>query len=321
MREAPPRDADAIAAEAALWTVRLAETRATGQRDPGFERWLAEHPRHRAAFAEASALWGQLGTIRRPQPAPRNGSRAWAAPSRRYVWAAALAACLVLVVGFGRFQAPAHPTYVTVIGEQRSIRLADRTKVVLNTDTEIAVDYDADRRRVVLERGEALFEVAHNPARPFYVDVGGSYVRAVGTTFTVRRDPRGIEVTLLNGKVLVGATANTTAAVALAPGDRLRSTAGAAMAVDRPVLDDVTAWRRGQLVFDATPLVAAVAEMNRYSARPIVLRGAISRGVKLSGVFETGESETFATTVAAIYGLEATKTATGFILRPATPAR
>ena len=328
VREAPPRGADAIAAEAALWIVRTADTRATGRRDPGFEQWLAEHPGHRTAFAKATGVWRGLGTAASPRPHARaRATRAWSMPppplSRRYSWAAALAACLILIVVGGQFLSTAYPVYATVVGEQRSIRLADQTRVMLNTDTRIAVRYDAAQRRVVLERGEALFDVAHNPARPFYVESGGDYIRAVGTSFTVRRDAQGLEVTLLSGKVLIGRIGAAAARVALEPGERLRLTGARAPVIDRPVVDDVTAWRRGQIVFDATPVAAAIAEMNRYSAMPVMLRASTPPGARLSGVFETGESESFAGTLAAIYGLRAVKTGAGYQLQAsvAAPAR
>ncbi|MGH6612603.1 FecR family protein [Sphingomonas sp.] len=317
------RSSDAIAAEAALWLVRTAGNRAAGRRDAGFERWIAEHPHHRAAFADAAAVFRDLGTVIARAPAPNPATAApprWFSGVLRPAWAVAAMACLLAVVALTQQFRVTDPVYATAIGEQRTIRLADATKVVLNTDTELKVDYDAERRRIVLDRGEALFEVAHNPARPFYVEVGKDYVRAVGTVFTVRRDAHGIVVMLLSGKVVVGETGAAEPRLTLNPGDRLRLGVGTAPAIDRPVIDDVTAWRRGQLVFNATPVPVAVAEMNRYSARPVVLREVLPGNARLSGVFETGESEAFARNLAAIYGLRAVETADGHVLQGA-PAR
>ncbi|MES2054824.1 MAG: FecR domain-containing protein [Pseudomonadota bacterium] len=326
-----PRSGDAVAAEAALWVVRTAGPRLSGQRDPGFERWLVEHPSHRSAFVEASALWRDFGVA---VAGDRAGARA--TPARRwswpkltpaYGWSAALAVCLLLFIGVQRHFA-ASPVYMTAVGEQRSIRLSDESRAVLNTDTRLEVEYTDADRRVILDRGEALFEVAHNPDRPFYVEAGDDYVRAVGTSFTVRRDPSGVEVTLLTGKVIVGKIAAAAGAphLTLRPGDRLKlNGAGAAPIIDRPVIDNVTAWRRGELVFDATPVPAAIAEMNRYSNRRIVLRdGADVARARLSGVFDIGENENFAKTLAAIYGLKAAKTTDGFVISgqsAASPAR
>jgi transmembrane sensor len=146
----------------------------------------------------------------------------------------------------------------------------------------------------------------------------------VGTSFIVRRNRQGLEVTLLDGKVIVGHSGVTDRpGVALRPGERVRFGTGATPAIDRPVIDDVTAWRRGQLVFDATPIATAIAEMNRYSDRKIALRGNAAAGAKLSGMFEAGDSEGFTGTLAAIYGLRAVKTADAFTLesRRVEPAR
>lgn len=319
--EATTRSTDAIAAEAALWLVRTAEGDAAGRRSLGLERWLSEHPGHRAAFADAKALWRDLGaTAERSRfPAAATARPRMSRSTPRYGWVAAVAACLLMVVGLNSWFAARMSGIETGVGEQRTIRLADATKVMLNTDTRIEVEYDAKRRLVVLDRGEALFDVAHDPAKPFLVKVGDDYVRAVGTSFTVRRDARGLEVTLLEGSVIVGKDATTgRSGVRLRAGERLRTGGGGPPSIDHPVIDDVTAWRRGELVFDATPIGHAISEMNRYSDRPITLRGADMSGTKLSGVFETGDSEAFADTVAMIYGLRSVKTANSLILERKT---
>jgi transmembrane sensor len=327
-----PETGDAIAAEAALWTVRTAGNRVAGRRDVGLDRWISEQPLHRAAFADASAVFHDLGTVlarnasptqARPVAAssrPWFASSSWFASPSRVGWASAVAASLVAVVGLTQYYPSRDPAYATVVGEQRTIRLADASKVVLNTDTRMRVIYDDSKRRIILDRGEALFEVTPNAARPFYVEAGNDIVRAVGTAFTVRRENNGVEVTLLNGKVVVGETGSAAPPVALKPGDRLRMRQGAHAIIDQPVIDDVTAWRRGQLVFDATPVATAIEEMNRYSARPIILRGKAPSNARVSGVFETGENEGFARNLAVIYGLKAVQTAGGYTLQ-ATPQK
>ncbi len=124
-------------------------------------------PSHRLRQGDRRVAWpGDGGEPATPSAgrAMRSRPKSALSLSRRYSWAAALAACLVLIVAAGQFLSTGYPVYATVVGEQRSIRLADlRTRVMLNTDTRISVDYDAARRRVVLERGEALFDVALIP--------------------------------------------------------------------------------------------------------------------------------------------------------------
>ena len=113
----------------------------------------------------------------------------------------AAAALVALVVGGVLYWRSLGIT--TELGEQRNLTLSDGTRVALNTATKIRVRYDNAARRVELERGEALFEVAKVPARPFVVIAGGRRVTAVGTSFVVRRDNEEVAVTLLEGKVTV----------------------------------------------------------------------------------------------------------------------
>src|SRR3546814_14557130 len=65
------------------------------------------------------------------------------------------------------------------------IALEDGSIVTLNGNSAVQIRYEDDIRRVVLRRGEASFEVAHNSERPFVVSADGVKVRAVGTEFVV----------------------------------------------------------------------------------------------------------------------------------------
>lgn len=74
--------------------------------------------------------------------------------------------------------------------------------------------------------------------------------------------------------------------------------------LDRPNVDQLMAWRRSEVIFDDLPLSDAVAEMNRYSREPIVLVGdESSKGLRVSGLFQTGDNVSFAYAVAALHGL------------------
>src|SRR3954470_6159342 len=92
--------------------------------------------------------------------------------------------------------------YETRIGETRIVPLDDGSVVTLNTDSKIEVEYTEERRGITLVKGEALFDVAKNKARPFIVDAGGATVRAVGTSFSVTFLPnRPIQVLVREGEV------------------------------------------------------------------------------------------------------------------------
>jgi transmembrane sensor len=213
--------------------------------------------------------------------------------------------------------------YGTNVGEQRLVVLEDGSRVLLNTDTQLRVEFASAQRTVEVSSGEAFFEVSKDPRRPFVVRIAGSEVVAVGTAFSVRYAPAPhaadeLEVTLVEGQVKVR-PAGGKAGDAIAPaqpvlmkaGDRLlldRQSGHAVSRVvarlDRPDIERVLAWKRDETVFDDTPLADAVAEMNRYNRTPIVLLdGLESAGLRVSGLYHTSDSTGFANAVAALHGL------------------
>lgn len=286
----PEAAADAVDAQAAVWLVRVQSADGGPELRAQLQGWLDRDPAHKAAFDRASAIWDGLGSVaarRAPSVAPRV--------------VASLAVCLAVALGvFGWMQRA--PTYETGVGGQRVVQLQDGSVVTLNTDTRLVVAFEAEQRQVRLERGEAIFDVAHDASRPFSVEADGRRVRALGTTFVVRRDPRNLQVTLLSGRVRVSGGPVDRPPVLLEPGERV-SLFGGDVRLDYPHLDQLTAWRQGDLVLDQTPLTTAVAEMNRYSEVRIELDPAAAKGARLSGVFKTGDSRDFARTVGALYGL------------------
>ena len=171
------------------------------------------------------------------------------------------------------------PMYFTRIGEQQTIELADGSAVTLNTGSQLVVDYSESARRLLLQRGEAFFEVVDDPQRPFTVDLGLRSVTAMGTVFNVRKDPQHYQVAVIEGAVAVHeVTADGRAAVPAAPGPR-RVEAGWVAEFDvgrnkltafRPEsMDRYRNWRSGLLTFFHEPLSQVVEELNRYSRTKI----------------------------------------------------
>jgi transmembrane sensor len=162
-----------------------------------------------------------------------------------------------------------------------------------------------------LEAGEAFFDVAKNPLRPFIVTAGSESVVAVGTAFMVQRNVanREIAITLVEGKVRVvpvdasGIAVPASPVQVLIPGQRLQFV-GARLTLDQPNIEAVTAWRRGEVVLDHTPLADAVAEMNRYSPVKLVVSSPDSSEIEVSGIFRAGDSARFAHAVADTYQLD-----------------
>lgn len=292
-----------IDAEAAVWLARLQGDDAAGEHQEAFKRWLDRDPAHGDAFERATDAWMLVPGAARFLPRREDPSRSRKMLARPL----AIAASLALVAGIGAltlpFQRDAH--YRTALGEQHVSTLNDGSRVALNTDSEIDVRYAPGVRHVRLERGEAMFEVAHDPARPFVVEAGTKRIQAIGTAFVVRRRGGEVTVTLVEGKVLVTDTAlprgNETM---LAPGERLLSSGIAPARIDRQSVESATAWRRGQIMFDDTPLADAVAEMARYGGPVIAVNDPRLGALPVSGVFAANATEDFAHAVAALHDLD-----------------
>ena len=282
-------------AEAGVWIARLHGDERDRDLEDAVRQWLQASALNARAFELATEVWDDAANLRRLLPL--SISR----PARRRSVSLAMAATLVMALAaVAALALYLYPDGVrTGVGEQRMLTLNDGTRVYLNTATHIYIHYDRHSRRVELESGEALFEVAKATDRPFTVTSGDGQVAALGTSFVVRRDDERLAVTLVEGKVTVNQT------FTLTPGERLTLAPGEAARLDMPSLEKATAWRRGQVILDDTPLVAAVAEMNRYSPIQLVIGQPEAGGLLISGLFQAGDSASFARAVAATYGLTA----------------
>ena len=305
------RAQSAIDAEAAMWLARVQRGLGSPEQERALADWLEEDGRHRAAFGRACEIWDLIPGSLEPAlldrgPEPLGVIAPPKARVARRVAAMAMLALLFLTAA--PISGLRGDRYETGTGEQRMVRLADGTRVTLNTNSAIAVDYDSGQRSVRLERGEALFEVSKDPARPFVVQHRQERVRALGTTFVVRDGREQTAVTLIEGRVEVshkprGGTGAARRIAILTPGERITLTAKAGAVVDHPALNIVTAWQKGEVMFDDTRLIDAAAEFNRYvDDREIVTDPSVA-SVRLSGVFATRDPMQFAETVALLHQL------------------
>lgn len=328
-KETRPKVTPAIAAEAAVWVTRLHGPDRSLQMERDFRAWQAQSAAHQEAFEKCTDAWLDVEKIKLSTAYETVGRRnLWQPGGGGYQgtrrWAAMAASMGVLAVGLFLGQRWWNEgAYNTDVGEQRVVMLEDGTRMILNTDTRLRVSFSDRQRTVNVNSGEAIFEVAKDSMRPFVVRVTGSEVVAVGTAFSVRYGttvanvPREVSVTLIEGQVSVRAVPGAGAEgiapaspIVMKPGERLRldlapgTTGGAAAKVDRPNVEQVTAWKRSEAVFDATALSEAVAEMNRYSRTQIVLVDKLAgSNLRVSGLYRTGDNVGFANAVASLHGL------------------
>ena len=221
------------------------------------------------------------------------------------VWAGAAAAVAAIAVAaavlfsgsvFGSGQGkPQTETFATATGEQREVRLADGSVIVLNTSTRLDVTLTSQERLVRLGAGQAYFEVAHRAA-PFVVEAGGHRTTALGTAFEVYVQPEGLVVTLVEGSVSVSAPGQQ-APRRLEPGQRLQIS-GDVSSIREVDTDFATVWKTGMVEFRDATLSEAAAELNRYSQTRILLMDPQLADERLSGAFPVGEQDLFAESLA-----------------------
>ena len=306
--------------DAASWFVRLQRHPDDRDVQEAFKAWLAADPAHQDAWAQVDGAWDRLGELKEDPEilAARQALKAEleaGRPRPRMAWAAGFAVAVMggALLAYGGWRqarpleasvmAAAGPealaVYRTPVGGRRTVTLEDGSKVTLNTDTEVRLAGWEDGRRLTLVRGEAYFEVAKDPRRPFVVSAAGRTVTALGTAFDVRLDPHRWSVSLVEGKVRVAAADES---VDMAPGDHLVQADGEPWSVEKRNLDELTSWRDGSLVFENRPLGAIVAEMNRYSTRQVRITDPALASPPLSGRFKSGDVAGFVATLEA-YGV------------------
>lgn len=312
-----------IRAQAALWVTDLHGPKRDAALEARVQRWIAADPRHSAAFELATDAWERSAL---PAGAPLSQID-WEPVPRRPrlpLYAAAGAVCGILLVTLYFFK---DTSLRTEPGEQRTVALSDGTEVTLSANTRLTIHYDKDTRFVALERGEALFQVMHHEPRPFVVGIDAHKVIALGTTFDVRREDgaaAAFTVTLVEGRVAVerNDAPNTlpstsgSGVTVLDAGERLHRAEGSTDRLDRPSLERVTAWQKGELIFDDVSLREAVTEFNRYGAAQITVADSVAAQYRVGGVFRIGDPSSFALAMTNSYPLRMSRRGQDIVLEP-----
>ncbi|MEE1924843.1 FecR family protein [Pseudomonas sp. 148P] len=270
MPDAKPHSTD-LHATAQHWVVLLT----SGDVDPAdiaaARAWCAESPAHQQAFVEARRLWQLSGHLQAPLV------------RRRPAWPWATAAVLLIALGLGLVRHQAWDAdYRTAYGEQQRIQLADGSHILLDSDSALDVSLQDNRRAITLRKGEALFEVAHDPQRPFQVQAGDLSATALGTVYAVRKQDDGVQVTVAQGRVAVNAEHDT---LTLGAGEQVDWRAGAFQEKHKIDTGKALAWQHGRLVFEMAPLADVLAELQRYRPGYLLIGDDSLRTLKVSGTF------------------------------------
>lgn len=252
--------------------------------------WLDADPAHQAAFDRANRLWQKLDQVPR-EAADTNNTRTadtavvvkaqnhngkpkpWLSIQGLLGIAAGFAAiALVSLFLFRESSTQLKPIeHRTAIAEHRDIELADGTVVNLGPRSRIEVSFTNEDRSVSLFSGQAYFDVAHDPEKPFEVLVGPMSATVVGTEFVAEKSDHSSRISVSEGRVKI-APLNTASSIPtreLAQGSQIRVSRSGETVYSEMDPGLIGSWRSGQWVFSNTRLSDVIADANRYSDRPI----------------------------------------------------
>jgi transmembrane sensor len=291
-----------------------------------FEAWCAADPRHGAIYAELEGQWddaGLLAEIRDRLAPPLPDPSAPIVTRTRFVAATVVVLGLAVTLMFsqpawlgGEDQRP--PAQIAAqLGEIRSVKLADGSRVTLDTESAVRLAFTSNERRLFLLRGRARFEVAHRRDRPFVVVAGSGSVVARGTVFDVSVIEGRVHVALLRGSVDVRREAEPNGAppgqavVHLSPGETTAFSSRRPLAPPEPATQNEFDWPSGMMSFDDVRLGEAIAEANRYSATKIRVADPAIEHLEVTGAYRAGDTQGLARSLAASFDLHIATDARG----------
>lgn len=300
---------------AALWATKLDLRLLSAAEEAALDHWLTQNPLHQGALLRAQATLAYINRGRALAPGGAFQQEAAAAaekaaaPGRRQFLQLS-AGVTAMAAGFGAiFVLPrlSREEIRTDIGEVRRVPLADGSVAVLNTASRLAIALQPQQRAISLKEGEAWFQVAHDRSRPFIVDAGAVRVRALGTAFAVKRRPEGADVLVTEGVVETWIEGRPDSRRILRAGARSYVASGTGPAAssmdDSPQeVERALAWRGGEIALDGQTVDYAIAELNRYNRKKIVIEDPSIGRERIVGYFRTSDPMRFASAVAEMTG-------------------
>ncbi|MCG8595785.1 MAG: FecR domain-containing protein [Kiloniellales bacterium] len=311
---------DPIREEALDWLLKIEAAPGDEALRHALEAWRSQSEAHDRAYQSVARVWRLAGELPpddtgqadragggASKPQARAGQERRACPARSFggpapptrpgrrrrvlqgaVAAAFLAAVLSYLAPTLRLRLLAD--HVTGVGEIRSVTLEDGSRMHLDAESAVAVGFEAAERRISLIAGQAFFEVAPAPARPFTVGAEGVSVTVTGTAFSVRTRSDGIAVAVVSGSVKVAPGRPGNEVFALTAGEQVSlapATGSVLHSRVRPA--DVAPWRDRQLVADGLPLGEVVEQLGRHHRGAILLRDPALAKRRITGVFDLND--------------------------------
>lgn len=309
----PLHTANTIDDEASLWLVRLDNGNLSETSRKELRHWLAADERHPAALKAMAEIWDDMDKILNVIDDKNIAKNVTIWPILKPVFTPIVLAASICFVAVFLWLAKPYDvqkhSYATLVGQHMDTTFDDGSIIHLNTNSRIETEFSADKRIIKLVKGEALFEVAHDPQRPFIVYVGDRLVQAIGTKFVIHLNDENIQVTVTDGKVKMSKVALDTTLEdikeldsAVTEKDDIYITKGEKVVVAGDQAAQLThvkpeninrelAWLDGKLIFDNEELFDVIEEINRYVNITIVLKDPSLHNIRISGRFDLGDSD------------------------------
>jgi len=289
--------------QASNWLARLSAEDISHEEQAAFSQWLATSPQHQAAYEEAVILWQDLGDAcdQYYQQSDISFEEELAAvretrspvPTRRPMMVALAGGFMMLLVMLLNpiWLSSSTADYRTGNGEISQFTLPDGSLITLNSNTALDISFTQEQRQIRLYQGEALFDVASNPARPFTVNSSHGATQVLGTVFNVATDHQSTRVDVLEGTVQVSAQGGQQRTLNAQMYQRfddqfLNDPQSAAAAQQR-----IKGWQQGLLIVRNEPLANVIEQLNNHYSGYILLQGDALAERKMSGVFSLKDRE------------------------------
>jgi len=318
------RNAEVIDREAAAWLTRLDRGDLSDAEQKSLKAWLAQDPSHLEALNDMACMWRDmdflLNELPNEQSEPARISELFTIKPRVMAVAASLFFAVCMTLWANNFFSVERMVFTTDIGRQLTQDFSDGSSAQLNTNTVIEIEFTRNTRIVRLMRGEALFDVAHDPSRPFVVYAGDQAVKAIGTAFVVKIESEQIQVTVTEGQVQLSKRQDAThtndlktseESILISRGEWVNldgKTSDPKPAVlEESEIDKKLSWSSGKLVFDNERLEDVIKEIARYVPNRIIIEDENLRNVRVSGRFSLGNTEALLEAIEVSLDLNATQ--------------
>ena len=331
-REEQFPESSARVAEAVDWFCRLHSEEADVEDLTRFDRWRESDPENAAAYRRVRATWSAFGSYGSApeimaarhqvleEVARQGPGRRWAwgrGERMRWAWVAGVAAVAIgLAVVASVWWQSSTVLYATGPLERRMLTLADGSVVTLDVNTRMRVSYRRRARLISLEQGQACFDVAKDPSRPFRIQSGDETIVALGTQLNVDVFGHDLLVSMIEGHVAVydrRHEGRSAARIDLRTGEALRvSQDGQETLFHQINIDHVTAWLNGHLVFDNESLLSAAERVGRYTAQRIEVAPSVAP-IQINGIFNVGDANAFVEAVTSYFPVRAVRADTSTV--------